>query len=141
MMRHLPVLRLPAPVRGWPGRSRSRPRVRAAIAVAAVFALALPGLSAAGAVGARAATGAPYGGTAAAVPGTVQAENYDTGGQGVAYNVTSTNGSANSYRSDVVDLEATTDTGGGYDLGWTTGGQWFKYTINASTAGAYTVGL
>ena len=36
----------------------------------------------------------PYGGTPAAVPGTVQAENYDTGGQGVAYNVTSVNGQA-----------------------------------------------
>jgi uncharacterized protein involved in high-affinity Fe2+ transport len=84
---------------------------------------------------------APYGGTAAAVPGTVQAENYDTGGQGVAYNVTSVNGSANSYRSDGVDLEATTDTGGGYDLGWTAAGQWFKYTVNVATAGTYTVGL
>ena len=76
-----------------------------------------------------------------AVPGTVQAENYDTGGQGVAYNVTSTNGSANSYRSDGVDLEATTDTGGGDDLGWTAAGQWFKYTVNVATAGTYTVGL
>ena len=85
--------------------------------------------------------GGPYGGTAAAVPGTVQAENYDTGGQGVAYNVTSVNGSANSYRSDGVDLEATTDTGGGYDLGWTAAGQWFKYTVNVATAGTYTVGL
>ena len=84
---------------------------------------------------------APYGGTAAAVPGTVQAENYDTGGQGVAYNVTSVNGSANSYRSDGVDLEVTTDTGGGYDLGWTAAGQWFKYTVNVATAGTYTVGL
>jgi hypothetical protein len=84
---------------------------------------------------------APYGGTAAAVPGTVQAENYDTGGQGVAYNVTSVNGSANSYRSDGVDLEATTDSGGGYDLGWTAAGQWFKYTVNVATAGTYTVGL
>ena len=84
---------------------------------------------------------APYGGTAAAVPGTVQAENYDTGGQGVAYNVTSVNGSANGYRSDGVDLEATTDTGGGYDLGWTAAGQWFKYTVNVATAGTYTVGL
>ncbi|MGD0938781.1 MAG: carbohydrate-binding protein [Terracidiphilus sp.] len=82
---------------------------------------------------------APYGGTPAAIPGTVQAENYDTGGQGVAYNVTSTNGSANSYRSDGVDLEATTDTGGGYDLGWTAAGQWFKYTVNVATAGTYTV--
>ena len=84
---------------------------------------------------------APYGGTAAAVPGTVQAENYDTGGQGVAYNVTSANGSANSYRSDGVDLEATTDAGGGYDLGWTAAGQWFKYTVNVATAGTYTIGL
>jgi uncharacterized protein involved in high-affinity Fe2+ transport len=84
---------------------------------------------------------APYGGTAAAVPGTVQAENYDTGGQGVAYNVTAVNGSANSYRSDGVDLEATTDTGGGYDVGWTATGQWFKYTVNVATAGTYAVSL
>ena len=84
---------------------------------------------------------APYGGTAAAVPGTVQAENYDTGGQGVAYNVTAVNGSANSYRSDGVDLEATTDAGGGYDLGWTATGQWFKYTVNVATAGTYALSL
>jgi Carbohydrate binding module (family 6)/Beta-1,3-glucanase len=84
---------------------------------------------------------APFGGTAAAVPGTVQAENYDTGGQGVAYNVTGVNGSANSYRSDGVDLEATTDSGGGYDLGWTAAGQWFKYTVNVATAGTYAVSL
>ena len=86
-------------------------------------------------------TEAPYGGTAAAIPGTVQAANYDTGGQGVAYNVTSVNGTANSYRSDGVDLEATSDTGGGDDLGWTATGQWFKYTVNVATAGTYTVSL
>ena len=87
----------------------------------------------------------PFGGTPAAVPGTVQVANYDTGGQGVAYNVTSTNGSANSYRSDGVDLENTADTqdttaaGGAYDMGWTTPGQWFKYTVEVATAGSYTV--
>ncbi|WP_158820727.1 carbohydrate-binding protein [Granulicella sp. S156] len=81
----------------------------------------------------------PYNGTAAAIPGIVQAENYDTGGQSVAYNVTSINGTANSYRSDGVDLEATTDTGGGYDLGWTTAGQSFNYTVNVATAATYTV--
>ncbi|MEY9871679.1 hypothetical protein ABH931_001152 [Streptacidiphilus sp. MAP12-33] len=83
----------------------------------------------------------PYGGTPAAVPGTVQAENYDSGGQGVAYNVSSVNGTGNSYRTDGVDLETTTDTGGGYDLGWTSGGQWFRYTVNVATAGSYTVSL
>ena len=75
------------------------------------------------------------------MPGTVQAANYDTGGQGVAYNVTSVNGTANSYRSDGVDLESCSDTGCGYDLGWTSAGQWFKYTVNVATAGTYTVEL
>jgi beta-glucosidase len=89
----------------------------------------------------------PFGGSPAAVPGTVQAANYDTGGQGVAYNVSSVNGTASSYRSDGVDLEATTDTqdttgaGAGYDLGWTTSPQWFRYTVNVATAGTYTVSL
>ena len=81
------------------------------------------------------------------MPGTVQAANYDTGGQGVAYNVTAANGSANSYRSDGVDLETTADTqdtsapGGAYDMGWTTPGQWFHYTVDVATAGTYTVSL
>jgi fibronectin type 3 domain-containing protein len=85
------------------------------------------------------ATESPYSGTAAVIPGTIQAENYDLGGEGVAYHVTSINGSGNSYRSDGVDLETTADTGGGYDLGWTAGGQWFKYTVNVATAGTYSV--
>ena len=86
-------------------------------------------------------TEGPYGGSAAAVPGTVQAANYDTGGHGVAYNVTSVNGTANSYRSDGVDLEACTDTGCGYDIGWTSAGQWFRYTVNVASAGTYTLSL
>jgi hypothetical protein len=82
---------------------------------------------------------APYGGTPAAIPGTVMAENYDTGGQGVGYSVTSVNGSDNGYRSDGVDLETATAPATGNDLGWTASGQWFRYTVNVSTAGTYTV--
>jgi hypothetical protein len=81
----------------------------------------------------------PYGNVPAAIPGTVEAENYDTGGQGVAYNVGSVNGTAHSYRSDGVDLEATSASGGGFNLGWTSSGQWFRYTVNVATAGTYTV--
>jgi hypothetical protein len=84
---------------------------------------------------------APFGGTPAAVPGTVLAENYDTGGQGVAYNVNSVNGTDNSYRSDGVDLETASSPATGNDLGWTASGQWFKYTVNVATAGTYTVSL
>jgi hypothetical protein len=84
-------------------------------------------------------SGGPYGGTAAAIPGKVLTENYDLGGQGIGYNVTSANGTDNSYRTDGVDLETTTATGGGNDLGWAKAGQWFKYTVNVATAGTYTV--
>ena len=33
------------------------------------------------------------------------------------------------------------DTGGGLDLRWTAGGQWFRYTVNVASAGTYTVQL
>src|SRR5450432_764209 len=129
-----------------PGPRRVRPgrRGRRGLAVLAVAALAAFTLESGAPHAASAATGTPYGGTAAAVPGTVYAANYDTGGQGVAYNVTSTNGSANSYRSDGIDLETTADTtndtgAGADDMGWTTAGQWFNYTVNVATAGTYTV--
>ena len=84
------------------------------------------------------ATENPYAGTAAPIPGTVQAENYDYGGQGLAYNLNSPYLAGN-YRVDGADIETTGDTGGGYDLGWTSGGQWLRYTVNVATAGAYTV--
>lgn len=69
----------------------------------------------------------------------VQSWQYDIGGQGVAYNVISANGTANSYRSDGTDLESCSDNGCGYDLGWTSPGQWFRYKVNVASAGSYTV--
>ena len=74
------------------------------------------------------------------MPGTVQAANYD-GGQGVAYNVGTINGTANNYRTDGVDLETTTDPPGGYTIRLDAAGQWFNYTVNVATAGTYAVSL
>src|SRR5579864_2724268 len=138
-MSQLHVPRLARSRRGGPHRGRS---ALMALAVAVIAALAMTG---GGRMPAYGATQGPFGGTPAAVPGTVQAANYDTGGQGVAYSVASANGSANSYRSDGVDLETTADTqdtglaGGAYDMGWTNSGQWFRYTVQVATAGSYTV--
>jgi beta-glucosidase len=135
------MMPLPQPTRGRPLRRRRRSTLRALLTATALTALSLAGAPAL----AHAANGTPFGGAAAAVPGTVQAANYDTGGQGVAYNATSINGSANGYRSDGIDLETTADTedtsaaGGADDLGWMTAGQWFHYTVNVGTAGVYTV--
>src|ERR1700722_961663 len=76
---------LHVPRLAWPPRAtlrRSR-RACAALAVAALTAVMLVNGTQHPAYG---ATEGPYGGTPAAVPGTVQAANYDTGGQGTAYN-------------------------------------------------------
>ncbi|HTB52216.1 MAG TPA: putative Ig domain-containing protein, partial [Ferruginibacter sp.] len=82
----------------------------------------------------------PYGGTAATIPGTIQAENYDLGGQGVAYNDNDAVNSGGQYRTtEGVDVETTGDTGGGYDVGWTNAGEWMKYTVNVTTISVYTL--
>ncbi len=81
----------------------------------------------------------PFGGSPAPIPGTMQIENYDLGGEGVAYHDTDGVNSGGQYRTDGVDIENCGDTGGGYDVGWTAGGQWLRYTVNVATAKTYTV--
>jgi len=81
----------------------------------------------------------PYGGTVRSIPGTIEAEYYDTGGEGIAYHDLTSGNSGNVFRTDNVDLEATTDTGGGYNVGWTQAGEWLEYTVNVTTAGAYSL--
>ncbi len=72
----------------------------------------------------------------------IQAENFDTGGQGVAYNDSDTPNSGGQYRpTEGVDVEATTDTGGGYNVGWVNAGEWLEHTVNVAAAGTYDLKL
>jgi beta-glucanase (GH16 family) len=82
-------------------------------------------------------TSSPYGGTAATIPGKIEAENYDNGGQGVAYSDSDPTNNGGQYRNDGVDIEACGE--GGYDVGWTIAGEWMNYTVNITTAGYYTL--
>src|SRR5579859_4969141 len=85
---------------------------------------------------------APYGGTRWALPGTVQVENYDTGGQNVGYNKPTAGTSTFSYRSDSnAQIEATTDTGGGADVGWTNTGDWYRSMVNVTASGSYNLNV
>jgi hypothetical protein len=70
-------------------------------------------------------------GTPWAIPGTIQAENYDLGGEGVAYHDTDTANNGGQFRTDSVDIESTSDTGGGYNVGWTRTAEWIEYEIRA----------
>jgi len=85
----------------------------------------------------------PYGGTVAAIPGTIELENYDAGGNGFAY-FDKDEGSETgvSYRTDEdVDIEVCTDVGGGYNVGWAKTGEWLEYTVNVATAGTYALDI
>ena len=81
----------------------------------------------------------PYSGTAIALPGTVPAANFDNGGQGVAYHDTTSGNSGSTFRSTDVDIQSASI--GGYNVGWTTAGEWLKYSVNVSAAGTYDVSL
>ena len=82
-----------------------------------------------------------YGGTPTALPGVLQAENFDEGGPNVAYVDTTVGNSGGEHRpGDSVDIEKTSDpTGGVYNLGWVKAGEWLRYTVNMAAAGTYTL--
>jgi hypothetical protein len=68
-----------------------------------------------------------------AVPGALQAEDFRDGGYG-----DSTAGNyGNRYRATDVDIEATSDAGGGFNVGWIGAGEWLDYDIRVQTAGYY----
>jgi len=81
----------------------------------------------------------PHGGTPAGAPGLIEAENFDEGGSGVAYGDATSGNAGGRYRSTSVDIEATSDTGGGYNVGWMAVGEWLRYTVDVAAAGTYTL--
>ncbi|NKI31952.1 malectin domain-containing carbohydrate-binding protein [Croceivirga thetidis] len=88
----------------------------------------------------------PYALVPVGIPGMVEAENFDVGGQGVAYNDSDptlnegTKVVANRYRNDEgPDIEPTSDTGGGSNIGFVADGEWLEYTVNVAQAGSYDI--
>ena len=89
----------------------------------------------------------PFGGTPLTISNgaRLEAESFDYGGQNVAYYDTeSTNQFGLAERGDWyrydegVDIEATMDDGGGYNIGWLQAGEWLEYTTNV-TEGRYNI--
>jgi hypothetical protein len=61
----------------------------------------------------------------------IDSEDYDFGGEGIAYHdADAANLLGAHWRDDAVDIEATTDTGGGYNVGSLRPGEWLEYTVN-----------
>lgn len=71
-----------------------------------------------------------------AIPGILQVEFYDKGGEGAAYHDTEAEnrGDANYRSSDGVDI---VNGNGGKAIGYTSTGEWVEYTINVKESGTY----
>jgi hypothetical protein len=78
-----------------------------------------------------------YRATPATIPGVVQAEYFDEGGRNVAFLDTTAGNAGGGLRSTDVDIQSTTDTGGGFNIGWIKPGEWLAYTINVSQTRSY----
>ncbi len=70
------------------------------------------------------------------VPGRIQAEDYDVGGENVAYHDTTPGNTGGAYRHDDVDIETAS---GITNVGWIRDGEYLLYTLNVSQAGFYTM--
>jgi len=82
-------------------------------------------------------TSAPFSGAAIALPGTLHAENFDNGGEGLGYHDVSAGNTGGQYRSTDVDIEPSSL--GGFNVGWMDTNEWLAYSVNVATTGAYTV--
>jgi beta-glucosidase len=82
----------------------------------------------------------PFFGTPITIPGIIQAEHYDLGGASVAYLDADASNNGGAYRTDEgVDLEACSDSGGGYNVGWMSGGEWIEYSVDVTIPGEYRI--
>jgi hypothetical protein len=77
--------------------------------------------------------GTPYP-SAHQAPGRVEAEDYNVGGY---FDTTAAN-EGGAYRNDAVDIEA---GGANYNVGWIRAGEYLEYSVDAASAGTYTVSL
>ncbi|MCX6182414.1 MAG: carbohydrate-binding protein [Bacteroidetes bacterium] len=82
----------------------------------------------------------PYPTSAHAIPGDIEIENFNFGGQGNGFSDVDAANNGGQYRlSDGVDLQTCTE--GGYNSGWTQTGEWMDYLVNVSAAGSYNINL
>ncbi|CAM2010779.1 immunoglobulin domain-containing protein [Acanthopleuribacter pedis] len=82
---------------------------------------------------------APFGGTALTAPTRVQMEDYDEGGEGIAFNDNDDFQSGFNPRGDSVDFDERNGSQGPY-IGWSEAGEWLKYTLEIPS-GVYNISL
>jgi hypothetical protein len=81
----------------------------------------------------------PFLGQPVVITGTIEAEQFDMGGPGIAYSNTFTPPATNSYRPTGMMISPCTDLGVGYCLDQMQSNEWAQYTINVLVAQLYMI--
>src|SRR5258706_5703099 len=91
----------------------------------------------------RGAAPGPYSGTPAAIPGIIEAEQFDKGGEGAGYHDLAALNTGGQFRpNEGVDIGVSADSlGGDYVVTNFETGEWLAYTTNVGTAGTYELAL
>jgi len=82
--------------------------------------------------------------TPVAMPGTVEAEDYGSGGAGVGYHDTSGGNNGGEYRQDDVDIQTCEDASSGdvcFSVGYIREGEWLAYDLEFAAAAELAVSL
>ncbi len=80
----------------------------------------------------------PFGGTRAVIPGTIETEHFDLGGEGRAYHDRTERNEGAAYREPTgVDIEKRADASNGHGVGWTRAGEWLVYSVEVTKPGTY----
>jgi N-acetylneuraminic acid mutarotase len=81
----------------------------------------------------------PFGGAPLPIVQKIEAENFDLGGEGLAYHdSTAANLGGAAYRpGEAVDLQSGGASSNGYYIGYTAAGEWLTYTISIPETGKY----
>lgn len=81
----------------------------------------------------------PFLGPASSLPGVLQAENFDNGGQSIAYNNPSRGDATGLYRNTTMSIQRCNDRRRGYEVANTKAGEWMNYSVNVASAGSYSL--
>lgn len=82
----------------------------------------------------------PYLGVPASIPGTIEIENFDNGGEGIAYHDEGSHNIGGQYRIyEGVDIDICGE--GGYNVGWIAYGEWLEFTVDVAATDAYDIDL
>lgn len=81
----------------------------------------------------------PYSVTANVIPGIIEAENYDVGGQDVSYHDTTPGNTGGALRKDDVDIQTCTDGPQCYAVDYIEAGEWLQFSVQVAQTGMYQI--